>query len=125
MQKLDTNLHTTLVSLSDAASGFSASEVTGYSPEQVRRAANALAADGQIVRSKVTPRSVRYFKTDKLARQYIAGNAVAARPRSAGGPRSKAPWRPEDPAVITARTKIYVAPPLPHRVYRTNTYLQF
>ena len=124
-QKLDTNLHTTLVSLSDSAGGFSASEVTGYSPEQVRRAANALAADGQILRTKVSTRSVRYFANDKLAKAYIAGTAKAARPRSAGGPRSKAPWRPEDPAVITPRTKIYVAPPLPRRVYRTNTYLQF
>jgi len=124
-QRLDTNLHTALKSLSDSATGFSASEVTGYSPEQVRRAANALAEDGQIIRTKINSRSVRYFASDKLSRAYLAGNVSAARTRPVGGPRSKAPWSPDDPAVITPRTKIYVAPPLPRRVFRTNTYLQF
>ena len=124
-QKLDTNLHTTLKTMSDSASGFSASEVTGYSPEQVRRAANALAADGQIVRTKIGTRSVRYFANEKLSRAYLAGNARTARPRPTTGPRAKAPWSADDPAIITPRTKIFVAPPLPRRVYRTNTYLQF
>ena len=78
-----------------------------------------------IVRCKVSPRRVRYFKTDELARAFLAGKASAVRARPAGGPRVKAPWKPEDPGLITPKTKIYIAPPLPRRVLKTNTYLQF
>ena len=65
------------------------------------------------------------FKTDEQARVFMTGKAAAERPRLAGGPRVKAPWKPEDPGLITPNTKIYVAPPLPRRVFKTNTYLQF
>ena len=124
-QNLNTTFHTNLVTLSETAAGFSASDVTGYSPEQVRRAAEAMAAAGLIVRCKVSPRRVRYFKTDEQARVFLTGKAAAERPRLAGGPRVKAPWKPEDPGLITPKTKIYIAPPLPRRVFKTNTYLQF
>jgi hypothetical protein len=123
--KLNTTFHTNLSSLAETPTGFSASDVTGYSPEQVRRAAEAMAAEGMIVRCKVSPRRVRYFKTDELARAFLAGKASAVRARPAGGPRVKAPWKPEDPGLITPNTKIYIAPPLPRRVLKTNTYLQF
>jgi hypothetical protein len=123
--KQDSNLQTTLLSLSETAAGFSASEVTGYSPELVRRTANALVAADRMIRAKVGARAVRYFADDALAKTYIAGNVAAARPKAAGGPRSKAPWSADEPGVITSRTKIYIAPPLPRRVFRTNTYLQF
>lgn len=125
MTKLDNTFHTHLLSLADTAAGFSASEVTGFSPEQVRRAAEALTKAGRIVRAKVSPRRVRYFANQRLADAYTASKAHTARPSVAGGSRSKATWRPDEPGLITPRTKIYVAPPLPQRVYRTNTYLQF
>jgi hypothetical protein len=124
-QKLNTTFHTHLITISKTAAGFSASEVTGYSPEQVRRAAEALVGAGTIVRFKVTPRRVRYFANEKLAQAYVSGQAPAVRRLAAIGPRSKAQWRPEDPGVITSRTKITIAPPLPKRTYRTNTYTQF
>ena len=31
----------------------------------------------------------------------------------------------DEPGIITPQTKIYIAPPLPRRVLRTNTYTQF
>ena len=123
--KLNTTFHANLSTLSETPAGFSASDVTGFSPEQVRRAAEAMAAAGMIVRCKVSPRRVRYFKTDQLARSFLSGKAAAVRTRPAGGPRVKAPWKPEDPGLITPKTKIYIAPPLPRRVLKTNTYLQF
>ncbi len=123
--KLNTTFHSNLSKLAATSAGFSASDVTGYSPEQVRRAAEAMAAAGMIVRCKVSPRRVRYFKTDGLARAFLAGKASAVSARPGGGPRVKAPWKPEDPGLITPRTKIYIAPPLPRRVFKTNTYQQF
>ncbi len=124
-KSLNTTLHTKLISLAESSSGFSASEVTGYSPEQVRRAAEALVKANRIVRSAVSPRRIRYFADDKLVRAYMAGRAKPARSLTTIGPRSKAPWRVDEPGLITARTKIYIAPPLPKNVYRTNTYSHF
>jgi hypothetical protein len=124
-QSLNTTFHANLSTLADTPTGFSASDVTGYSPEQVRRAAEAMAGAGMIVRCKVSPRRVRYFKTDEQARAFMAGKVSGASPRMAGGPRVKAPWKPEDPGLITPNTKIYIAPPLPRQVFKTNTYWQF
>ncbi len=53
------------------------------------------------------------------------GIAPATRRLAVIGPRSRASWAPEQPGVITSRTKITVAPPLPRRTFRTNTYTQF
>ena len=83
--KLNTTFHANLSTLSETPAGFSASDVTGFSPEQVRRAAEAMAAAGMIVRCKVSPRRVRYFKTDQLARSFLSGKAAAVRTRPAGG----------------------------------------
>jgi hypothetical protein len=123
-QKLDNTFHIHLEKLANTAAGFSASEVTGFSPEQVRRAAEAMVKAGRLVRSKVSARRVRYFSNEKLAQTYKNGLAPAIS-RLAIGPRSRASWAPDQPAVITARTKITVAPPLPRRTLRTNTYTQF
>lgn len=123
--KLDTTFHTQLEIMASTAAGFSASEVTGFSPEQVRRAAEALVKEGRLVRSKITPRRVRYFRDDKLALAYKANAVPAVRQLAALGPRSRATWAADEPAVITPRTKFTVAPPLPKRTLRTNTFTQF
>lgn len=121
-----TVLHTNLLQLAESADGFAVSEVSGYSPEQVRRAAEALVAAGEIVRAKMSARRVRYFANDKLASAYSDSRVATSRStQSAGGTRTKAPWKPEDPAIITPNTKIYIAPPPPSDVFRTNTYLKF
>lgn len=122
---LNTALHNTLISNSEAPSGFASSEVTGYSPEQVRRAAEALVRAGRIVRHTVSPRRVRYFANEQLARECAAGLARMARPSVGTGLRTKAHWRPDQPAIITPHTKIHIAPSLPRNVFRTNTYTQF
>lgn len=114
-----------LINLSATPAGFSASDVTGYAPEQVRRTAEALAKAGKIVRVKVSPRRVRYFANDKLATAYVAGSVAGSRARPVLGARSKATWSADEPGLITSSTKIHVAPPLPRRVFRTNTYQQF
>ncbi len=119
-----------LISLSETSAGFAVGEVSGFSPEMVRRAAEALVRQGRMVRAKVSPRRVRYFANDALAREYASAASAAAvgsriKGGVAGGLRTKAPWRPEDPAIITPQTRIVVAPPLPDNVYRTNTYLKF
>jgi len=121
----ESSFQTSLINLAATPAGFSASDVTGYAPEQVRRAAESLAKAGKIVRMKVSPRRVRYFANDKLANAYVAGAASGSRARPVLGARSKATWSADEPGLITSRTKIYVAPPLPRRVYRTNTYQQF
>jgi hypothetical protein len=36
--------------------------------------------------------------------------------------RSKARWSPDEPGIITAKTRITKAPPLPRDVLRTNTF---
>lgn len=119
---LNTALHKKLLDLSETSSGFSASELTGYSPEQVRRGAEALVKAGDLVRHNVSPRRVRYFSNMKAAKQYTVGQNRAT--HMAAGSRAKAPWKLDEPAIITSKTKIYIAPPLPRNVYRTNTYLQ-
>lgn len=124
-EKLNTTLHNTLLKIADGAAGFSASEITGYSPETVRRAAEALVAAGRMHRTKVSARRVRYFATEALARQFVSRQTVAPAPRSAVGSRMKAAFKPDDPPIITSQTRITVAPPPPRGVFRTNTYLQF
>lgn len=125
VNRQDTTLQTNLLSLSETPAGFSASEVTGYSPEIVRRTANALVTDGRMIRAKVGGRSLRYFANQQLIEACMAGNREAQRARPLAGPRSKARWSADEPAIITPQTKIYIAPPLPRRVLRTNTYTQF
>jgi hypothetical protein len=122
---LQTTLHTTLETLAKTPSGFSASEVTGYSPEQVRRAAEALVAAGRLHRSKVSPRRVRYFATAKLAQDYQSARPVVGAQRPVTGLRAKATWSPDEPGLITPQTKITKAPAPPRGVFRTNTYLQY
>lgn len=125
IDSLNTTLHTTLETISKTPAGFSASEVTGYSPEQVRRAAEALVAAGRLHRAKVSPRRVRYFATDRLAQGFMASRASVAPQRMAAGTRVKAGWSADEPGLITAQTKITKAPAPPRGVFRTNTYLQF
>jgi hypothetical protein len=50
--------------------------------------------------------------------------AATARRMTAGG-RARAPWSVDEPGLITAKTKITIAPSQPRRVFRTNTYPQF
>jgi hypothetical protein len=116
----ETTLHTKLQSLAENPSGFSVSEISGYSPEHVRRAAEALVGAQSIVRRQVSPRRVRYFANEQLAESYAAASRARA---PTLGPRFKATWRQDEPGLITAQTKIYVAPP-PPGVLRTNTYPQ-
>ena len=123
--KLNTTLHTTLLKISENPGGFSASEITGYSPETVRRAAEALVADGQLHRANVSARRVRYFSNEAQAKQYSTAKAASPTNLAAGSLRMKAAFKPEDPPIITARTRITVAPSPPTTVFRTNTYLQF
>lgn len=121
-----TPLQNLLITTSENAAGFSVSGITGYAPELVRRVANALVKSGDLVRAKLGARSVRYFANDDLARAYQAGQAPARRGATAVlGPRTKARWSADEPGIITPQTKIYIAPPLPRRVLRTNTYPQF
>ncbi len=122
--QLNTTLHIRLIALSDSDTGFSASEITGYSPAQVRSTAEALVKAEKMIRCKVSPRRVRYFATEKLAGAYKAAPARGAVTALSGGPRFKAGWAADEPALITSRTKIIKAPPLPNNVYRTNTYPQ-
>ncbi len=119
---LDTAFHKKLSDLSESLAGFSASELTGYAPEQVRRAAEALVKAGRIVRFKVAPRRIRYFASEQAAQNYIASQSRVSQMKPAVISRTKARWKPEDPPVMTAKTKVYVAPPLPRDVLRTNTY---
>ena len=122
---LQTNFHLKLIELSANPAGFGASELTGYSPEQVRRAAEALVKAGKIVRAKTAAQRVRYFANDALAKAHITGQAPARAIHSVAGARTKANWKPDAPMHITSKTKIYIAPPLPRDVFRTNTYPQF
>jgi hypothetical protein len=123
--RLDTALHTTLVSHAKLAGGFAASEITGYSPEQVRRAAEALVASGRLHRLKASSRRVRYFADAKGAQAFLAGQPAKAPPRTAASPRFKAQWASDEPGLITKDTKITIAPSPPGSVFRSNTYLQF
>lgn len=122
---LQTTLHITLENISNTVSGFSASEVTGYSPEQVRRAAEALVGAGRLHRAKVSPRRVRYFATERLARDFVASRPSTAPQRLATGLRVKASWSVDEPGLITPETKITRAQTPQQGVFRTNTYLQF
>jgi hypothetical protein len=122
---LHTTLHTTLENLGNTPSGFSASEVTGYGPEQVRRAAEALVGAGRLFRAQVSARRVRYFASAAGVNDFMARKPAAVPQRLAVSQRAKAGWSPDEPGLITPQTKITRAPSPPSGVYRTNTYLQF
>ena len=119
------SLHEKLVSMAGSPSGFGVSELTGFSPEQVRRAAETLVKSGRLVRARVSPRRIRYFRDDDLARRYGAGRVAKQGAQASRNPSARAAWRAGEPAIITPKTRIYVAPPQPRDVYRTNTYPQF
>lgn len=123
---LNTTLHHILDTAAASPAGFSASDITGYAPEHVRRAAQAMVAAGRLHRATVSPRRVRYFATAAMAEAFKA-QPSPTRPQQpvAGGARAKARWSPDEPGVITAATRIIKAPPLPRDVFRTNTYAQF
>jgi hypothetical protein len=114
-----------LISLTEQAAGFAASEVTGYSAAQVRKAAEGMAETGLMLRWNVSPRRVRYFANEDQAKNYkptpVAGRVAGP----SSGPRMKAGWAADEPAIITSQTKITIAPRLPSNVYRSNTYLKF
>ena len=118
-------LHDKLISLAACPTGFGVSELTGYTPEQVRRAAESLVKEGRIVRSKVSPRRIRYFQDEQVAKRFVVGRFARHSMGAARSLSAKATWKPGEPAIITSKTKIYVAPPLPRNVFRSNTYLQF
>jgi hypothetical protein len=122
---LNTTLHTHLFSLAQTLAGFSASDVTGYSPELVRRSAEAMVRQGQIVRATVAPRRVRYFASSDQVRAYTEARNKPTRPGVTIGARTKPSWRHDEPGLVTSRTKITIAPPLPRNVLRTNTYSMF
>jgi hypothetical protein len=124
---LNTALHSTLENLADTPTGFSASEVTGYGPEQVRRAAEAMVAAGRLHRAQVSSRRVRYFSSPQRVQAFLSRKpAASATARLAVvSQRAKAAWSPDEPGLITPETKITRAPAPPSGVYRTNTYLQF
>lgn len=124
-QPSNSTLHTNLLAISNTAAGFSASDVTGFSPELVRRTAESMVRQGLIVRATVSPRRVRYFANPTLASAYAAGQSRPTQSQVSIGMRTKAPWRADEPALITPSTRIVIAPPLPRNVYRTNTYSQF
>ena len=120
-----TTLQTRLLNLAAESAGFSASEITGFSPQTVRSAAAALVKTGALVSARVSPRRVRYFANQTLARAYKAKPSRSSVTTLSAGPRFKAAWRADEPAIITPRTKITIAPPLPRDVFRTATYPQF
>ena len=124
---LNTALHLSLDNLGDTPTGFSASEVTGYGPEQVRRAAEAMVAAGRLHRAQVSSRRVRYFSTPERVQAFLARKPAASTTARLAivSQRAKAAWSPDEPGLITPETKITRAPSPPSGVYRTNTYLQF
>lgn len=120
--RLNTALHQVLETLAKTDAGFSASDVTGHAPEQVRRAAQALVAASRLHRANVGSRRVRYFATAEQAKQFLRRQPSTAPSRAQLGVRSKARWSVDEPGLITAKTRITKAPPLPRDVLRTNTY---
>lgn len=125
VKRFNTSLHARLVSLTEEPAGFAASEVTGYSAAQVRKAAEAMAEANLLVRWKVSPRRVRYFATEEQARAFKPAPVTGRVAGPNGGTRMKAGWSTDEPGIITPQTKITIAPRLPRNVYRSNTYLKF
>jgi hypothetical protein len=120
--RLNTTLHQTLETLAATPAGFSASDVTGHAPEQVRRAAQALVAAGRLHRATVGTRRVRYFATADGAQAFLKTQPSTAPSRALTSMRSKARWSADEPGIITSKTRITKAPPLPRDVLRTNTF---
>jgi hypothetical protein len=122
---LHTALHQILDQEARKDAGFSASDITGYAPEHVRRAAQAMVAAGLLYRATVSPRRVRYFATAEMADQFKQRPTPTRPQQPVAGTRAKARWTADEPGIITAATRITKAPPLPNNVFRTNTYAQF
>lgn len=120
-----TTLHGHLHSISQTPAGFAVSEVSGHSPEQVRRVAEALVRQGLVIKAQVGPRRVRYFADAAMAERYRSRSSATTASRPAAGTRMKAGWSADEPAIITSKTRIIRAPAPRTDVFRSNTYLQF
>lgn len=125
VDRFNTSLHARLISLTEEPAGFAASEVTGYSAAQVRKAAEAMAEAGLLMRWNVSPRRVRYFSNEEQALAFKPAPVTGRVAGPNGGTRMKAGWSADEPGIITPQTKITIAPRLPRNVYRSNTYLKF
>lgn len=70
----------------------------------------------------------RFGRTKNQTEAYVAGHRKPATPHASnaaaptGRGQARAWWGADAEPVITANTKITVAPPLPERVLRTNTH---
>ena len=118
-----TVLKDTLLALAKNKVGFSTSEVSGFTSSQVAPAANALVAAGKLHRAKLSPKVVRYFSSEALAKAYVSGHVKhAATATATSTPRTRATWPKDAPMNITPNTKITIAPPPPSGYFRTNTH---
>ncbi len=117
-----TVLKDTLSALARNKVGFSTSEVSGFTSNQVAPAANALVAAGKLHRAKLSAKVVRYFSTEALAKAYVTGHVKHAAATTSSTPRTRATWPKDAPMNITANTKITIAPPPPSGYFRTNTH---
>jgi hypothetical protein len=120
---INTVLQDTLVVLARQSTGFSSSEVSGYTAAQVRALADTLVLAGTLHRAKVSYRVVRYFSSEVQASAFVLGHLTkSAKALASASPRTKATWARDAPMNITPDTKITVAPPPPTGIFKTNTH---
>ena len=123
------NLRTHVQRLASRPDGVCVAEVTGFSATQIRAAIWHLTQAGALHRARLAHKVVRYFtdaqraaEYERLHRRAPASPATTMGQRNNPTHKSMRAWWPEDaPMVITEKTKITRAKPLPQPT-RTNTH---
>lgn len=111
-----------LRSLAARPEGVSLSEISGTPARAAREVAASLVRSGELVSAK-HGRSPRLFVSQEAADAWNGESGDIAPTSFRISRRTVAVERGEP--VITAKTKFTIAPPMPERPPRTNTYSQF
>lgn len=111
--------------------GVSVAEVSGFTAEAVSMALYRLRKIGKVHAARLSHKKVRYFIEADVAQDYekahkrISMDAAptnhTGRMINMSGKHQRAWWPPDAPMVITEKTRITVAQPLPQPT-RTNTH---
>jgi len=99
--------------------GFDTATFTGYSVAEVSRQACQLQKKGLLFVAKLSHRSVRYFDSQEMAN--ACQSAEARKPLPKPKVHARAPWDPNAPMVITAKT-IYTYGKSPIDPTKTGTF---
>jgi len=122
-QQAHSRLSKTLQTLAKGASGFSAADVSGYSPGMLWNTLNAMCEAGELHKAKVSHKCVRYFGNKGLADKFMQSQRQSTA-KAHASPRARASWPADAVPIITSDTRVTIAPTPPRALY-SNTHARY